>query len=424
MKAALVQQAARATTGTQDWTDANISSDLKGLMVIASQAVANDTVSAQFRSLFGASDLTRSVHITFGSMADATAAPNGVDYISNTGSLMQTNASPAVTVKAAPSATLSNGVTMNYSAVNATQYLENMLLLSGSDIEYGVGTAAFATTDTTIAVTHNLTGTPDVVIIGCSVGATAFDFGTAANNIIGVWERGGTTSAGLGNVMVTTANPTSVFEMMTTDMGHCISAGSDQFTMSVTSVGATTLNVTRNVTGSANMRVIVIAIRGTTSAMVAKCGIFTTPTSTGNSSPITGMSVAPQVLFLFSTRLQSSGAIQSDDTAGGHGISIAVNNNGATQQMAAASTTQDNVATSVAKCQTSATKALQILDNTGAANVTATLQSWNSDGVTLNYSAVNAAGLKVGYLAFGMQVSGPTGGTLGGGFEQLSGNVG
>lgn len=401
MKAAVIQQAARTTNGTQDWTDASVISDLKGAIFFASQATVNDTNTAQFRPLMGATDLSGNIHQTYGTMADGSTGASAQMWADNTGSLMQTNVSPIITMKAVYSATLSNGVTMNYTTA-ATAFLENAVLLSGSDIEFKVSSTSFISTDTSKTVTHGLSGKPDIVIIQCAVGLSAFGAGSSTNSIVGVWERGGTTAAGLGIRQLHAANPTDLEAIITTDMGHAPgAAGSDAFTMSLASVGNTTMNVVRSLSGSVAMQVTIISIRGTTNALVGKCGVFNTPTSTGNSVAVSGMSIAPQVLFLFGTRMTTSGSVLTDDSTGSFGLAWSANNGGVTNQMSSASTAKDNVATSVAKCQTSATKALRILDNTGAATVDATISTWDSGGVTLNYSAVNASALKVGYLAFG-----------------------
>lgn len=407
MKPALNQQATRTTNGTQNWTDASIASDQTLQLFVGTEAVANDTTTAAAKLFLGATDLTNNIAHSIGTI-DATAAASAVSHSmgSTTKCLIRTTSGGTENLAASISATLSNGITINQTTSDGGAYLFNGLSLAGSDHVVHVSSTAFATTDTSKVVTHGDSSAPDAVIILAARGEATTDVaGVPQSTIIGFWD--GTNSVSASMKCSNSVSPVDLAARITTDLGHQINAlDTDAATLSIGSVGATTFTLTRTATDSVALFVTCISIRHTSGTWAAKAGIATLPTSTGNAALVTGMAAKPQVLLTVATRLVSTALAANSDAAGSLSFGVACNNAGTTQQMACAMTEKNAVTTTVAKCYTSATKALVSLDNTGAVVNAATVNSWDAGGVTLNHSAVGASAFEVMYLAFGIASAG------------------
>lgn len=417
MKVSLQQQANPTSTGTQDWTDSVFSSDVKGAVFFGSSAVANDTATANARLNLGASDGTN--HVVHGIFAGQDAVDPNVTAASQRydgSNCIQNHSGFSSTVKATISAILSNGVTVNYNQASATQYLFNGVIVGGSDIAFATTKTTKTASTTPITVTHGVGGTPDVIIVQSAIGATTDPQTLNSITILTFWERGGSTTSAM-----CWSNPqTSV----NTDVGaYVTSANSGRWvttpgptlnaTVSISNVGTTTFDLNYSPSPSNTWRINAWCLRGVSAQIIAKCGVFTTPTSTGNNSPITGMGKPPIWLITVPTRLTAETTLTTDDSGGSYGVGMAVNNASVTQQGSVAYSFQDNVSTTVAKSRTSNSQALMVLDNTGAAQTAATVNSWNSDGVTLNYGTASATAYKVAYLAIAAPAASATGGGAG-----------
>jgi hypothetical protein len=148
---------------------------------------------------------------------------------------------------------------------------------------------------------------------------------------------------------------------------------------------------------------MVIAIRSLDalkSVQVAR-GVFNT--ANGNMQVFGGMSPSPQLAFLVPTRLTST-AMSTSDTSGSFGFGVAVNNNGTIQQASIAATTQDNVATSVAKSQTNNSNLLTVLDNTGNTQLVGAVTAF-TDSIQISQTQSPASGLEFAALGFGAQLA-------------------
>jgi len=405
MKPALNQQATRTTNGTQNWTDASITSDQTLELFFGTEALSNNTTTAQAKLLLGATDLTNNIAFALGTI-DATAAGSANSAVlgSSTKCLIRISSGGTETLAAAINATLSNGITINQTTSDGGAYFFQGLSLAGSDHVAAVSSTAFLTTDTSKVITHGAGGIPDAVIILISLGATGTDSAATQKSIIAFWD--GTNSVSTSMKCSSTINPTDLAARINTDLGHQIdNSDTDVATFSIGSVGATTFTLTRTATGSTAAFVTCISLRHTSGTWAAKAFQTTLPTATGNTTLVTGMAVKPQVLITVATRLTSTALAANSDAAGSLSFGVACNNAGTTQQMACAMTEKNAVATTVAKCYTSNNAALLSLDNTGAVVNKATVNSWDSGGVTLNHSVVGASAFEVIGLAFGIQAA-------------------
>lgn len=403
MKPALNQQAARTTNGTQNWTDASITSDQTGEIFVGTEALANATITAAGKLFVGATDLTNNIAFGMGTI-DATAAGSAFSHSvgSSTKCLIRSASGGSETVAAAISAVLSNGITITQSASDGSAYLFNGLSLAGTDHVMKVSSGLLSAGATSIAITHGDSAAPETIIIfGAPISGGTDSAGVPQRSIIGFWD--GTNSVGVGMENSVTASPIVLAARINTDLGHYLQAGVDTATLSISAVGATTF--TLNLSGSLGVNIFFtcISIRHTNGIWAAKCGTFTSPTSAGIATLISGMAVQPQVSIKIMTRLTSTALASNSDAAGSLSIGISCNNAGTTQQMACAMTEKNGVTTTVAKCYTANNKALVSLDNTGAVHLAATTSSWNSDGESLNWGTVDGGTSFEGiYLGFGI----------------------
>lgn len=398
MKFALVQQAIPSGTGTQDYTDANIASDWKGVFLFSSSAAANATTTAIGRVMTGATDGTtsRSTAIAASDGAATTQVSGG-----NSANAYQViNSNGGTNETAAYSSTLSTGVRLNWTAIG-TQRLINALLFAGSDVSFKVSTGTFtgSAAPETLAITHGLGATPDVIIAVSYLGSGRYSQGfydvvhstyahVAYTNITG--QVGAVTLGGY-------AGDNAILRQ--------VSSSASEYAITIANVGGTTFDAVA--TGATTTDVVYfIALKITNAAY--KVGLFATPTSTGNAQVITGLGGTPSLLLTMPTRLTASNTYDNTDASGECGWGCAVNNNGTTQQMTACISADDAAITSVEKSYTTNTKCLVVTDVAGAADVEATLQSWDTDAVTLNFSNVAASAFQIPYLLLGTAVVAPT----------------
>jgi hypothetical protein len=397
MKAALVQVACPASTGNVDFTDSSVSNDLVGAIFLGGAATTNDSTAANADWSIGATDLVNNVCVCYDGR-DATVGGTSSGIGSSTKTINRGSGAGSGVV-AAYGSTLSNGVRMAYSAVTSGA-LTSALLISGSDTEMKVGNVQFGTSDVSQLVTHGMSGAPDALIFFVCGNSTGTDVG-AQTISAGFWDRATTNCFTSALRFQSAANPTSGNAYIAdVAVGKTLANGSVTATYTLVSVGRTNYTLQRPTTGT-NDFVLWIGLRGKGAAMITKAAMSTTPLATGNSTLISGLGGPPQVIIALPTRLQAANALQTDDTTGSYGFSVACNNSGTTQYGSYIATMQDNVATTVAKHMVSNGTGLAVLDNTGAYTVKSTVNSWGSGGATLNYSAVNASALEFIYLAFG-----------------------
>lgn len=403
MKPAINQAAARTTTGTQNWTDASITSDFIADLFINSAATANDTITAAGKISVGLADGTRD-YTTALALQDANAAPS-CKMRSNANSILNISSGGAVTWAAARSATLANGITENYSAAAASPPLIGSMSFAGTDFEVQASLFLFTSTDVFITANHNCSGAPTAFMLQILLGETSLNGGAAANESWGFYDTLDGNSASLAFRQSDGTAPTVLSALATTDVGHHITAVADFATFSISGINSTQLTINRTAAGATSCTCILYSFRAKSGfSLISKVGLGTLPTGTGAFTPVAAGGGAQQVLFTVATRLTTSGTIQTDDTTGSISFGMACNNAGSVQQTTIASTGKDNVNPSVAKSQSSINKAIQVLDNTGALQFAATVTAFNSDGsISMNCSQ-NTGGIaaKFIYLSFGV----------------------
>jgi hypothetical protein len=403
VKVELIQGVCPGATGNYDFTGSTPSGDMVGAIFFISGAAANNNNNGSLRWALGATDLSGNINVGIGAQ-DATAGAGIRSMLSNTNCLTVPN---GVGAQAAPvgaySATLSTGVRLTTSTVNANR-LTDCLLISGTDVVMKVGSQLFATSDMSKSITHGLGGTPDLIILLCSFGQSVNE-GDGTGFSMGFWDRTTTNQSSVSFRATTGANPTDQAAYASSNhAGQILAAASSSADVTLTSIGSTTFTITLSSAADATNKYFGwIALRGTTQ-LFTKNILTAIPTSTGNSTIISGMSGRPQAYLAIPTRLVTSDAIVTDDSSGSFGTSVsATNNYSSTTTGGVSGTYKDNVATSVARNMISNTIGVLSQDNAGALDVQGTVNSWDVGGVTVNYTNVGATLRQMAVLAFGAQ---------------------
>lgn len=398
MKVSLQQVTLPTATGTYNVTDPAITSDWKGAIFFGGQPTVNGTTTAGMNYTIGACDANGHNACAAWGAQDATSGAVQNMLISAVQAYWNVTTSEGG--KGAFSAAISNGVTIQQTGSSQSR-LMNVLMFAGADVEFAVSSGLFVG-GTTFVLTHNLTGTPDcVMLIGITSGGLE-TLATGAGMALGFYD--GTNSVGFAGTVVTAANPTNVAARCgTANMGEYINqTPADAGTWSLTAVGASTMTVNRSVTGTANP-FMAIAWRHLSQTSAASAYVDSTPASTGNNTPVTGLSVAPQLWLNLSTRLPST-AFANSDSAGSWGFSAAVNNAGTTQQYGIAGSFENGVsASSVAKSYVINNAASQTLGDTGTVVFSSTVVGWNSASLTENVVTA-AAGERIN-LVYGISAA-------------------
>lgn len=420
LKAAIVQQAARTTTGDQSFTDSNagFASDVKAAIFFSSIATAVDTNTTGQIFTVGAM-CSNSTQIAL------SLCQNGTNRNARTETAYPYCVSAPAggsTCEFSQHATtpfLSNGVQVTYVDAADQAHLISCLLLGG-DIEAKIITVDLAAVSSVTGVAHGLGGTPELIIA-----LSNFDINglTAANDVtysLGFWD--GTNY--VSDCRVPTGGYTIAGQISTSalvgksDGGGLLSFGGY---LTLANVGSSTLDVVAS--KAVDFAVALLCIRGTTDPIVAKCGTFDSPTSTGSQAVGASLSVAPQVLLTLGSRFTAVNSGSDTAVAGQCGAFAACNNVGAGTQYGGSVSNTDDSATLTS--WTTNSKAFVATATDGSSDAEASVSAWGSGDVTLNFDSVAASALKVPYLAFGV---GAAGGNIpkilrsSGGMIDLSGN--
>lgn len=413
MKVELVQSLAPGAPGNWDIVSgggaSSPSNDMVGALFLEAACTTNDQNISSLRWTFGATDLTTSIGISQGGQ-DGVANAGIRSMFSNTNCIFTANGTGGQTDPVGGfGSSLSNGIRMTLSSSATANRLMNTLLISGGDSAMKVGNIYFANGDTTHVITHGLGGTPDILIIVGSI-----DVPSSTNEVdgkgffIGFWDRTtGNMCCQAYHATTGAATTDNAAFISNAHVGEIIGAtGASAASVTVASIGATTFTI--NFSGSAGNNNMLgwIALRGTSTQMFSKNAVATLPTSTGNTALVSGMGGKPQVYLALPTRMTAVNTAVATDAAGSWGCSLGCTTDFSTTfQGMNAATFKDGVATSVGRHQISNVHGLEELLNTGVADAQATVNSWDSGGVTLNYSAAAAGAFLAPVLAFGLPVS-------------------
>jgi hypothetical protein len=408
LKVAIAQQAARTSTGTQNFTDSNagFNNDVHAAIFISSRATAThtDTAGAQL-SIGIAARLGGNVAIGeyIPDNTSIAAGPYVVLRTADAYSVGLTDASSDAefTVTDWDPAGVTNGIEVTYS--DTTSYGELITaLLIGGDIEAKVVTASWGAETGAKTVTHGLSAAPEVII---AIAATRTSAGGALGQSIGFWAN----SAYAAKIrQFSNASELLTGHILTSAIAGVLVGGTSDASVSssVTLSGIGSTQFTATASASTTLSVHFLCLRGTTTPITAKCGVYDSYNTTGDHAMGLSLGVAPQALLLVPSIQTATGGV-TDDSAGGHGLLAAAKAGSTYQHGGSVDSTDRGLDPTDTHCQTTAAQALRILGFDGSVVTEAVVKTstgWGSSDITLNYSTGSTA-YKIPYLAFGIQAA-------------------
>lgn len=383
---AVVQQASRTTTGTQDFTSSGFGTP-KAVFCYVGGGAANGTQVDHALLGTGASDGTRHWSSSTRSQ-DAVTTTLAGRRSATADMLLMADDTGTVIIRAQYSAWITDGVRINYSVAPGTARLVTCVLFGGT----GVSNAYVGTVTTPGVINTGTTVTapgfqPDLVI-GVVSGNSSFDNTNAAQSTMSV----GFVTRGSGNphpqsaISYLDVNAVGTVDQrarVDTDMTGADRNGTQSIEIQdFTSTGFTAME--RDTVGARTLGYLAIQLNGLTATEVT----ITTPTSTGSNS-ITGLTGKPQFGLLVLSSTTSTDATSADGNAESFGVcAITV-----AAQSCSSITNDDGVTTTNSDSVTHNRPIF--LRKDGATFLDATFTSFDSGQMTVNYGTVNASGRKL-----------------------------
>lgn len=395
---------------TQDFTDSGVfgGDTPKFAICQAADTTSTDTSTNPSRFLIGVSDGTREGSL---SLRMGNNAGNSLGSYATYNNRGHVHVDSAGNVDAYANITfVANGVRFTWQDAPPSGYDIRCMAGSG-DIEAGVSNLTSNNGTSAQSVTHNLTGTPDLIVTFNAGQAANGDANT--NTTLGIGFYSSTAQVGYTqSVNSAVATNTTAARLSSTTAVNKQTANSANYTYTgtISNVGATTFDVTFNAAHTNHS--FYLALRGINSkTLYVKTGTFTAKTSTGTNADISGMSGAPQALLAISTQLTALDTGSTAAASEGFSFGMAAKGSGTTQYGTVSSLTDDAVtpsATTFVQMHSTA-YVLHTLTTAGGNNMRASVNSWDSGGVTHNYATSSGAADYVAYAAFGSQtVTAPT----------------
>lgn len=287
-----------------------------------------------------------------------------------------------------------DGFTLIFNGYQSAGELVSYLLLGGAGMQGACGEGTITTSSTTTAVT-GLGFQPELLIVFYNSGLS----GDVDQNGLGPWSVGATD----GTTQFATAwyaeyNWIADYRIFRDAKVLSVvnNGGGEDFTAAFSSFdsGGFTLSHASQATAH---KFKYLALRDSGGSF--KVGIETQKTSTGTKAT-SGVGFAPSALLFLGAGHQTANAVQTDCTYC-TGVASKVEPSGTTQNAQSSSKIyNDSYSNSVwvkdARCLMHVTPA----EPPGAANAEAEVDSWDSDGFTLDWLVADGTARKFGYVAF------------------------
>lgn len=279
-----------------------------------------------------------------------------------------------------------DGFTLNWGAINATSTTVGYLALGGDAVAF----AGAGPTVPAVGASVSVTGTgfqPQAILLG-HTGSGITPSANANDMINGFGAATGTSDTGAigmasddgAGTMVTRSN----YQSDAIAVGPTFTGVDFEAALQSLDADGFTLSVSDNPT--ADSPTSYAALRG----VQMKAGSTTKRTSAGTQS-VTGIGFQPKAGIFWTVYWNGDHA----DALGCIGVSDGTN------EFTVGYGDRDGGSTSVVKGYWSATKAIATLDSTPDIAGEADVQSWDSDGFTLNWTTADAQASGLGYIVFG-----------------------
>lgn len=392
--------ALRTTTGTQDFTISGFGTPT-GYLVYLSEAVVNNTETADSQLSIGMSDGTRSRVVSSSAVDGVTTEDTQAESQNASVALLCTPGTPSDIVRVDHSAFITDGVRLNVAVTNGVAYLITVVLFTGCTCEVadvlitGIGTEATATlghseqVKAVIAAScGSATNSATANTMRLTMGVARYDSGIAQRAISHFSGNGTATS----RQAVRYASDRVAIPVISNTGAETF--GGEMTTMTTGSIGITGRGVS-----ASDRSIICLCLSGFSESVFV--GDINTATGTG-SSATTGLGFQPQAIVGVSSILSSASVSNGGNQAGGFGV-FAWDRRGPGPSSVTnhfSITGEDNVGTMRQKTWSN-NVAIESYSETGALLARATLTSFDSDGFTLDWTTVDATARRNIYIAFG-----------------------
>lgn len=390
---AVVQQAARTTTGTQDFTSSGFGTP-KAAMCLVGYGATNGTAVSHAGLSIGFTDGTRQNALSVRSKNGVTTTLTG-RRADTTDMLLLANQDGTVILRVQFSTWITDGVRLNYSVAPGTAYQVSCTLFGGAGIMNAYvntvttpSTADLSTTVTTVGFQ------PDVVIGAVNGDGTYNDSNQSQGDLSIGYAINGSTQKGHSWSDVTGLGTTSVIARnLSNRVGR---GGINSQQIEIRNFTANGFDATlRAASFAATLGYLALKLNGITASGLA----VDSPTATGSQS-ITGITGIPQWGMLVSGSLQSVDSTTIDDKSEGFGISTFTS----TDQSCFAIASDDAVTTTVTESLVDS-KPICLRKDAGLF-YSASFTSFSNGTATFNYGTANGTARKWIGLFFSSQASG------------------
>lgn len=377
---AVVQQAARTTTGTQDFTSSGFGTP-KGAMCMVGAGSINGTAVSHALFSIGFTDGTRQNALSLRSKSGVTTTLTG-RRADTTDFLILVNQDQNVVMRVQFSSWITDGMRLNYSVAPTTAYQVSCTLYGGAGISNAyVNTVTTPATVDTGTIVSTVGFQPDVIIAAINGDGTYNDTNQAqADASVGFMLCGSSnphTQKSVSWFDVNGLTTTSIVGMnLSSRVGRSSNSTQRVEIQDCTSSGFTAM--TRTASASATMGYLALKLNGISASIVA----VDSPTATG-AQTITGITGIPQWGMLISSAVQSVDTVITDGDAEVFGVSSFTSS----AQSCLAITSADAVTTTVSESLTDSKPVC--LRKGGAAFYSASFTSFGSGTATFNYATAN-----------------------------------
>ncbi len=404
---AVTSSAMPATTTTQDLTNANIDT-LDAAIIFFSRGITNNTIAEEGGISIGFVDGAGDDRGISAHEKDAQGTASDVQQEnSTTNAANMADAASGSSIAEAAGSAVTDGLRLTWSDINSQELIG--AFLTGND---GAADATTLTLNNTtpVTVTHGLGATADLIV---AISMTTTTTGNASFNPMsfGFYDVGGNTyrsvsSRHLHNGATTQTAGTYNNDALIVDHDNASIA----YKVTVSNCDSDSCDF---VASNTTTDVVFLMFYDFPAGVDIQVGDFTTRTTNGTNADISGMTDAPTAVLYGTTFMPTGSAantVESDANEGeGIGFGAAVNNGG-TALASTAMYGNDAVAlgTSDTKSLFSQDK-IVALNGSGALGYAFGISSWDSGGVTHNYTTTDGTARRVIYAAIGPQAgSAPT----------------
>ncbi len=383
-----VQDVATGTaTGSTSYTSATITglTPAATLLIGSVHAIANDpneTAEATFS--WGTFDGSSQMQI--GARSRDNQASTSVARRASAARAFEVVDGVGTQIKVATGSHVSGGFSLNYSTNDATDRRAMAVSFAGANIT--AKTAAIALGTGTTAIDVNTVGfQPDAVIFygHCDSTNTAF-----MSYTFGFATADGTQRGVIAVENNAAAAGAPIQAIRTDSVGGQVASAALTYKLTVSDFDASGFSITPNASaGSDNINYLALKFTGGACKIVD----FTTPTATG-SSTIIGAGFTPRFALVVLTNLEATDThVATSDLQSGLGIAFVGDEQWATSWRIDSGADPTDTAS---QCSNAAIMGASATDCDA---ILASFTAWTSDGMTVNYSAVQGTGKK-GFVLF------------------------